>query len=109
LEAHRRIYVENLTSGRELACRLVNLKDHDVAALLIRYEEVRAARIDLEIARIFALGGKVSDRAQRSFLLVDRKHGDAVVTAIRYKKNLTVRMAPNLCWIVRPENLLRNC
>ena len=69
---------------------------------------MRAGRIDLEIARLLTLARKVSDQTQRSPLLVDGKHGDAVVTAIRREEKLSVRMDSDLGWMIRAREFLRN-
>src|SRR4051812_32774638 len=73
-----------LLSGTGQATRaLVAREDDHVARALIRDEQPSPRRIECEVARPGALGGRHLVERETAALLVDRERRDAVVAAIR--------------------------
>ena len=72
-------YRENLAGGCQVAGRGIDAEDDHVIGVLVGSEQISPGRIEVEVARRFALRGRLPSGCQRAPLRIDREQRDAVV------------------------------
>ena len=90
-------YTNFFASGLKLSCLFVAFKNHNVVALLVRYQQIISGRIDREVSRYCSHSGLKSPGSKFSVLSVDRKDCNVVsVSAVRGVQEFSIRRNMNV-------------
>lgn len=85
----------------------INTENNRIAAVLIADQQPATCRIELAIARCFALGGNVLQQSQPSRIRIHRKHGHAVISPVGGVNKFAVGMHQNFRSIVFSLEIFR--
>src|SRR5579859_3392250 len=97
---NRRRHLEYLARRSQAASLRVDTKDNNVVGVLIGCEQIRARRVNREIAWRLTLRRNVLYRGKGASGGIDSKHGNAVMPTVRGIQELTCRVHLHLGGIV---------